>query len=113
MPDAVVILCTCSNAAEAESIAHALVEERLAACVTLLGGVRSIYRWQDNVEVAQEVLLLVKSTRERVPFLCARIEQLHSYEVPEIISLPIAEGSGKYLAWLADQVDAGSLRSSE
>ncbi len=85
-------------------IGEVLVDERLAACVNVLPAIQSIYRWQGNVERAQEVLLLIKSTGERFPALRERIEQVHSYDTPEIIAVPITEGSEKYLTWLGAQV---------
>lgn len=104
MTESVVILCTCESEAQAERIAAALVGERLAACVNILPPIRSIYRWNEVVEDAREILLLIKSTAERFPALRDRITALHSYETPEIIALPIAAGFEKYLAWLGEQV---------
>ena len=102
--DLVVILCNCADSAEAERIASALVTERLAACVNILPSVRSIYRWQGSVETAQESTILIKTTEERIPAVRDRILQLHSYELPEIIAIPIVAGLEKYLAWLRGQV---------
>ncbi len=104
MTKAVVVLCTCGTQQEALRIARSLVEARLAACVNVLPAVQSIYRWQGKVENADEVLLLIKSTRERYLPLRDRILELHSYETPEVIVLPIVYGSDKYLAWLREQV---------
>ncbi len=104
MTDAIMVLCTCSTEQEAIRIADALVETRLAACVNVLPTVQSIYHWQGKVETADEALLLIKTTQERFPAICERIVDLHSYEVPEIVALPIVEGSKKYLAWLREQV---------
>ncbi len=104
MPDVLIVLCTCENQQQAASIAEALVEGRLAACVNVLPGVRSVYRWKGAVEGAEEVLLLIKTTRERFAAVRERIEVLHSYEVPEIIAVPLVEGSEKYLSWLREQV---------
>jgi periplasmic divalent cation tolerance protein len=103
MSDYVVLLCTCCNETEARSIAEALVESRLAACVNLLRGVQSVYRWEGQVETAHEVLLIVKSTAERFDELQTRITELHSYSIPEIIALPIAAGSEKYLNWIRQE----------
>jgi periplasmic divalent cation tolerance protein len=101
MTDAVIVLCTCSSETEANHIAGALVDARLAACVNILPSpIQSIYRWKGKVEEAQEILLLIKTTQERFPALRDRIAELHSYETPEIIALPIWAGSEKYLAWL-------------
>jgi periplasmic divalent cation tolerance protein len=104
MPDALVVFCTCQDKAQADHIAEALIEARLAACVNILPPLRSIYRWQGKVEHAEETLLLIKSTADRFPALRDRIADLHTYETPEIIALPIADGSEKYLSWLREQV---------
>ena len=104
MREEIVLYSTCGNEDEALRIARALVDERLAACVNVLPAVRSIYRWLDKVEEAGEVLLIIKSTQARMERLRNRIAELHSYDVPEIIALPIVAGSEKYLAWLREQV---------
>ena len=100
-----IVLCTCSNAEEAERIAHSAVNECLAACVNILPGIRSIYRWQDAVESAEEILLLIKTTEAGFPKLRDRIVELHSYETPELLALPITAGSDKYLSWLRAQLE--------
>lgn len=100
--DAVVCLSTCSNAEEAEKIARALVEEQIAACVNLVPGVRSIYRWEGKIEDAQEILLVIKSRKHLVDQMLFRLRQLHSYTVPELVVLEVGEGNPDYLAWLAD-----------
>lgn len=104
MNEVVVVLCTCGNEGEARRIAHELVESRLAACVNILSTVESIYRWQDRVETAHETLLFIKTISERLPELQQRIIQLHSYETPEIVALPVFAGSDKYLAWIEESV---------
>ena len=104
MTDAIVILCTCSSQDEAVRIAEALVDARLAACVNILPQIQSTYRWEGKIERANEVLLLIKTTQDRFPSLQQRIAEQHSYEVPEIIALPIMDGSDKYLGWLREQV---------
>jgi periplasmic divalent cation tolerance protein len=96
-----VVLVTAGSREEAEGIARALVAERLAACASLVAPVTSIYRWQGAVERAEEVLLLIKTRRALVARLEARVRALHSYEVPEVIALPIVAGARPYLAWLA------------
>ncbi|EOH6221144.1 divalent-cation tolerance protein CutA, partial [Klebsiella pneumoniae] len=85
----------------AERIATALVAERLAACVNLLPGLRSVYRWQRKVEAAAEVLLLVKTSAEAYPALQERLRQLHPYELPELLAVEAASGLPEYLQWLA------------
>ena len=107
MTDHIVVLNTCSSAEEAERLARMLVERRLAACVSVVAGVRSFYRWKDAVESAGEWLLIVKSSREIFPALRTAIEQAHSYEVPEILALPVIDGGAGYLDWLASSLRAG------
>lgn len=107
MTDKVVVLVTCGSAKEARRIATALVEGKLAACVNIIDArVQSIYRWKGKVESAKEFLLVVKTSRRRLAALQKKIEQLHSYDVPEIIALPIVAGSRGYLAWIGDSVRA-------
>lgn len=86
-------------------MARDLVESKLAACVNVLPSVQSIYRWQGEVETAQEILLLIKTTSDRFPELQRRIIHLHSYETPEIIALPVSMVSDKYLAWIQESVE--------
>jgi len=100
MTDKIVVLSTCSSAEEAERIARSLVEKRLAACVNVTPAVRSIYRWQGQVEDQQEALLIVKSSRALFDDLRAEIERLHSYEVPEVVAIQIVDGAEAYLDWL-------------
>jgi periplasmic divalent cation tolerance protein len=105
MTDKLVVLVTCRSAKEAERIARSLVETRLAACGNILRSpVQSIYRWKEKIESAREVLLVIKTSRRRFPELQAAIKRLHSYEVHEIIALPIVAGSQGYLSWLAESV---------
>jgi periplasmic divalent cation tolerance protein len=104
MTDKIVVLSTCSSAEEAEKIARALVEKHLAACVNVLPGARSFYRWKDALEDASEWLLLIKSKCELFDPLRAELEKIHSYEVPEILALPIVAGSANYLNWLETEL---------
>jgi periplasmic divalent cation tolerance protein len=104
MPDALLIFSTCSNEQEAKRLARTLVEERFAACVNVIRGVESVYRWENNVETATECLLLIKTAPERFDALRDRLQAMHSYEVPEIVAVPIVGGLDKYLAWLKAQV---------
>jgi periplasmic divalent cation tolerance protein len=105
MTDKLVVLVTCRSAKEADRIARSLVEKRLTACGNILRSpIRSIYRWKEKIESAREVLLVIKTSRSRFPELQAAIKRLHSYEVPEIIALPIAAGSRAYLSWLAESL---------
>ena len=96
-----IVLTTCPDKASAERIAHALVEEGLAACVNVLPPMHSIYRWKGKIEQATEQLLVIKSTVARFPAIRERIQALHPYELPEIIAVPIADGLPGYLAWLS------------
>src|SRR5437016_14034422 len=100
MTDKIVVLSTCNSGAQAEQIARALVEERLAACVNIIPGIRSIYRWKDQVEDAVEWLLVIKSRRDLMDELRASIGKIHAYEVPEVLALPVVDGSASYLEWL-------------
>jgi periplasmic divalent cation tolerance protein len=103
--DAIVVLVTCKSKAEARRIATNLVKKRLAACGNILDApVSSIYRWKGKIERAKEYLLILKSTRSAFGALEREVMQLHSYDVPEIIALPVASGSGKYLNWIAANV---------
>ena len=106
MTDKIVVLSTCVSPEEAEKIAHALVEKKLAACVNILPAVRSIYRWKNAIEDDQETLLLIKSSRALFNELRAEIERLHSYEVPEAIAIPIVDGLERYLEWMAGALKA-------
>ncbi len=100
MTDAVLILTTVPDDARAESLAAKLVEERLAACVNIHGPMTSIYRWKGELERDAERQLIIKTTRDRVPALEARIKSLHSYELPEFVIVPIEGGSDAYLDWV-------------
>ncbi len=103
MTDKIVVLVTCGSAKEAQHIARTLVEERFAACGNILEApVRSIYRWKGKVESAKEFLLVIKTSSKRFAALLERVKRLHSYDVPEIIALPIAKGSSEYLNWLSE-----------
>lgn len=106
MTDKIVVLSTCSSEEEAARVARALVEARVAACVTMLPGARSIYRWEGAVQSAAECLLVIKSSQSLFERLRSALEQAHSYEVPEMLALPIAEGAPKYMSWLEDQLGA-------
>lgn len=100
--DACLVLVTARNAQEAEQIQGALVRERLAACVSLLP-VRSTYRWKGKVEQAQEIQLLIKTRSALLGKIIARVKAIHSYENPEILAIPILEGSKAYLRWLEEE----------
>jgi periplasmic divalent cation tolerance protein len=95
---------TTTSSEEAERIAEALVQERLAACVNIIPAITSIYRWQGEVHRDSEVLLIAKSRPGLFDPLVARVKELHSYEIPEIIALPITAGSKAYLKWIDESV---------
>lgn len=105
MTDKIVVLVTCESAKQARAIARAMVSRRLAACGNVVEApMRSIYRWKGKVESAKEFLLILKSSRRRFAAIDAAVRQLHSYDVPEIIALPVMEGSRGYLDWIAESV---------
>ena len=102
MPECSVVLVTCGSEEEALKIAHALVEDHLAACVNLVSPIRSIYRWKGKVLDEKEWLLIIKTQAKRFDRLKIKVKSLHSYAVPEIISLPIIDGSSSYLNWIKE-----------
>ena len=98
----IVILVTAKDDAEANKIAEKLVAKKLIACVNIVPGIQSIFRWQGKVDRAQEVLLVLKSRRRHFPAIVKTVQALHSYDVPEIIALPIVEGNKDYLQWMTE-----------
>lgn len=108
MTDKIVVLTTAGSLKEARKIARTLVEAKLAACVNLLGPVESIYAWQGKIEESRERMLVIKTSREVFPKVEAGIRKLHSYTTPEIICLPIVDGSRDYLAWLDQSIKPAS-----
>jgi periplasmic divalent cation tolerance protein len=104
MTDKRVILSTAGSEDEARKVAQHLMEHQLAACVNILPGMESIYRWQGKVESAREWLLLIKTTAEKFPAVRDAIRQVHSYELPECIAIAIEDGSEQYLQWIGDCV---------
>jgi periplasmic divalent cation tolerance protein len=100
MTDKVVVLTTCDSQEQAGRLARHLIEHRLAACVNILPAARSVYRWKDQIEEAAEFVLVIKSRRDVFQKLREAIAHLHTYEVPEIIALPVVDGSEAYLNWL-------------
>ena len=99
-----VVLTTAGSKEEGQRIARALVEKRLAACVNLIGPIESVYRWQDQVENAEEWLLLIKTTAPAFAQVSELIRGLHSYELPECVQIPIEAGSAAYLQWIEENV---------
>lgn len=110
MTDKIIVFSACASPEEGEKIARLLVDERLAACVNVIPGVRSFYRWKGVVEAGAECLLLVKTSRELFRALAAALEKAHSYEAPEVVALPIVEGAANYLNWMDANLRAGDLR---
>ena len=104
MTDFQIILSTCADRQQAERIAHRLLELNLAACINILPGVQSLYRWQGSVETAAEVLLFIKTRAALSHEVQSTIAGLHSYEVPEFLVLPVSGGSEPYLAWLEESL---------
>ena len=99
------VLTTAPNAEVGGLIARGLVEERLAACVNVIQGVRSIYRWEDEVQDDAEVVLVIKTRADRCEALAARIKDLHPYDLPEVLMLPAVGGSAPYLAWIRTETN--------
>lgn len=99
------VFMTAPNEEEGARIARALVEERLVACVNIIPKIRSIYRWEGKVWDEAEVMMIGKTESTLAPAVVARVRELHSYEVPEVICLPVETGSGDYLDWIAESVD--------
>lgn len=100
--DFIVVLVTAPGEDEAARIGRQIVSERLAGCVNIVRSVRSIYQWQGKIEDETETLLVIKTRRHLFSRLSDRIKELHSYTVPEVIALPVVEGSAGYLDWLRD-----------
>ncbi|MBI5633144.1 MAG: divalent-cation tolerance protein CutA [Nitrospirae bacterium] len=103
MAEFVVVLITAPNEDDAAKMANDLVASRLAACVNIIRNIRSIYRWQGKIEDEGEVLMLVKTKQESFRDLEKRVKEIHPYTVPEIIALPVIEGSADYLQWLSQE----------
>jgi len=106
MTDKIVVFSTCDSEEQAGRIARELVEQKLAACVNILPGARSIYRWKGQVEDSSEWLLIIKSRRDLMDKLRAAIGKIHTYEVPELLAVPVVDGSESYLAWLDRELDS-------
>lgn len=100
----IVVIITAPSQEVARLIAGALVDERLAACCTIIPGAESVYRWEGAVETAQEWVLMAKTSRGLFDALATRVAEVHPYDVPEIIALPVEAGAAPYMAWLADAV---------
>jgi len=106
--EAIVVLLTTANGEEADRLAEMLVSSQLAACVQIIPGMESVYRWRGNIERQAEVLLIAKTTRSKFEQLERQVRASHSYETPEIVALPVIAGSAAYLEWLHSSLDARS-----
>ena len=102
--DVIVVLTTAGSDEQADGIASALVEEGLAACVNIVPGIRSVYNWKGAVERDREVLLVIKTAADRLEDVRRRVRELHSYELPELIALRVADGDPDVLAWIEQTV---------
>ena len=100
MTDKIVVMTACESADDAARIATSLVEKRLAACVNILPGATSVYRWKGAIERAAEVVVLIKTSRALLARVQAEVERLHPYELPEVLALAVVDGSKRYLDWL-------------
>jgi periplasmic divalent cation tolerance protein len=105
MTDKLLVLSTAGSESEAHKIAQTLVERRIAACVNIVPRIQSVYRWEGKVEQAEEYLLFIKTVKVREEQVRAAVCELHSYDLPECISIPIESGSTDYLKWLSDSVE--------
>ncbi len=113
MTEKIVVLSTCGSEEEAVRIAKRLVNDRLAACVNLVPGIRSFYRWEGKVEDSHEWLLIVKTSRDRFDALHMVLETAHSYELPEVLALPIVDGSPNYLEWMTAELQPEATSDGE
>jgi periplasmic divalent cation tolerance protein len=108
--DAIVVLVTTNSRAEAERLADMLVDSRLAACVQIMPEMQSIYRWNESVQHETEILLIIKTMSDQFAALEREVRELHSYDTPEIIALPVTAISAPYLEWLSENVGQSSLQ---
>ena len=104
MTDKVIVYTTCGNITEAEAIARDLIDHRLAACVNVIPGLLSYYRWEGKVENDAELLLMIKTAREHVDDVRRTLEALHSYDLPEMVVVPIIAGSPDYMEWMDQEM---------
>jgi periplasmic divalent cation tolerance protein len=113
MTDKIIVLVTCGSPGEARKIGRSLVEQRLVACANIFRSpVHSIYRWKGKVESAKEFLVILKTSRRRFTAVERAIKSLHSYEVPEIVALPMADGSREYFDWISESVGGAGRKKN-
>ncbi len=103
-----IVLCTCPDSESASRLSHSLVEQRLAACVSQIPGLASVYPWQGKIETASEVLLVIKTRADQWDRLQTFLKTHHPYELPEILAVPIEDGSKAYLSWISAWLDGSS-----
>lgn len=111
--DVRIVYVTAADEAEGARIARVLVGESLAACVNIVPGVRSVYRWEGAIEEAEEAMLAIKTTAGRLEALDRRVRELHSYDLPEVVAVTVAGGSDAYLGWVRRSVGGGGLSAGE
>ena len=104
MTDKIVVLTTCDSQEKASGIARHLIDKRVAACVNIVPGARSVYRWKGEIEETSEWMLLIKSRRDLFDTLVAALRSVHPYDVPEIVALPVVEGGRSYLDWIDESL---------
>jgi periplasmic divalent cation tolerance protein len=109
MTDKIVVFSTCSTPEEAARIARKLIEERLAACVNVVRGLRSFYRWKGAIEETDECLLVIKSSRDLFDRLRLELEKAHTYDVPEVIAVSVVDGAPNYLNWLDGELKVSGV----
>lgn len=105
-PDAIVVLTSVATTSDAAALVRALLERRLVACGTVLPGARSIYRWEGEVKEEAEAVVMLKTQRDRLPALKRAVDELHPYDVPELLALAVEDGSRAYLAWVTAETAA-------
>ena len=106
MTDKIIVYTTCGSMEEAERIARQLVESRVAACVQITLGVKSFYHWQGKLEEGEEFRLTIKSRRDLFELLCTELRKVHSYDVPQIVAVPVVDGAASYLEWMDKELQA-------
>ncbi|MDO9462926.1 MAG: divalent-cation tolerance protein CutA [Deltaproteobacteria bacterium] len=107
MTDYIQVITTTEKKEDARKIARALVEKRLAGCVQIIGPITSTYRWKEAIETAEEWMCIIKTRKDLYPELERSIREVHPYEVPEILAVPVVEGSKDYLEWLGNEIKKG------